>query len=571
MKRGRIISYTHQHRSSFFSSQSRYFKQKNLLFCLFGALLCAISQFRTLPRSHGDSHNPPIDSHRYDPENNTAEGLVSSGTASLGGQSQTLAERGPIPASINTRPRTAVNHDEGPAPSNSTNTSSSTTSTPASYPTLPQGQEPQQPQQQAIVKNAIVHIGPYKTGSSTIQEYSNALRIPLKQDGYEMPYSHQFSNGTSISNPWSNQVNFATCFYHNAKPSRIAERDVYPCRNDLLESGLDIGQQNHGNSIFLSAESFSALEEEGIAALRDYLHPTWNNITIIAYYRRYYDWILSFHNEVSRTIMTKDPWRVFENNATDLLGASIVNDLTSNIDLLEDMHHKYTLTVIQRYRKYFSNIVVVNMHEKRNMGFLEHFYCVLIPHGENTCAALRHMLSNQAQLEANRSSQNIAYLELAYAAHRKGMFHIQTKEHCAHVAVAMKGYQEKVLNRTVADFPRRCLPSDVLDRMWNTSVQAEKEFRNQHVSAGGAASGNSDGDDHDDGGVAPPLLAAQRDDFEKLSKSRLCEVDFDAILGTLAWREFFEKHVPMHDSATNSTVFRNKDLVGTASKYLWPE
>jgi len=35
-----------------------------------------------------------------------------------------------------------------------------------------------------------------------------------------------------------------------------------------------------------------------------------------------------------------------------------------------------------------------------------------------------------------------------------------------------------------------------------------------------------------------------KDDFDKKSKSQLCEVDFNAILETAVWREFFEKHAP---------------------------
>ena len=96
-----------------------------------------------------------------------------------------------------------------------------------------------------------------------------------------------------------------------------------PCRNDLLEAGLDISKQNQ-HSILFSAETFSALEEEGVKAIYEYLNPTWKNITIIAYYRRYYDWILSFHNQVA---IAENPWPTFERNSTDFLVRSIVDDL----------------------------------------------------------------------------------------------------------------------------------------------------------------------------------------------------------------------------------------------------
>ena len=116
-------------------------------------------------------------------------------------------------------------------------------------------------------------------------------------------------------------MQFATCFFHNAKSARFSERNVSPCRNDLLEAGLDISKQNQ-HSISFSAETFSALEEEEVKAIYEYLNPTWKNITIIAYYRRYYDWILSFHNQVA---IAENPWPTFERNSTDFLVRSITS------------------------------------------------------------------------------------------------------------------------------------------------------------------------------------------------------------------------------------------------------
>jgi hypothetical protein len=52
----------------------------------------------------------------------------------------------------------------------------------------------------AAVKNAVVHIGPHKTGSTTIQEHSLALQTHLLSDGYGMPYAHTFTDGKKFMN-----------------------------------------------------------------------------------------------------------------------------------------------------------------------------------------------------------------------------------------------------------------------------------------------------------------------------------------------------------------------------------
>ena len=40
-------------------------------------------------------------------------------------------------------------------------------------------------------------------------------------------------------------------------------------------------------------------------------------------------------------------------------------------------------------------------------------------------------------------------------------------------------------------------------------------------------------------------IAEMRADFEKKSKSGLCEVNFDDVLRRDTWRIFFEKHAPL--------------------------
>ena len=124
--------------------------------------------------------------------------------------------------------------------------------------------------------NAVIHIGPHKTGTTAIQHYSKVLHLELASDKYEMPWMHLKNNGEE------NQVHFATCFLPDGK----VERTVYPCREGLLKAGLNIAQQNN-NSLLVSAETFAATEVNGVAELKEYLDQAWNNVTIVTTYRRY--------------------------------------------------------------------------------------------------------------------------------------------------------------------------------------------------------------------------------------------------------------------------------------------
>jgi len=53
---------------------------------------------------------------------------------------------------------------------------------------------------------AIVHMGIYKTGSTTIQHQSRRYKQQLKEDGYEMPHIR------TTARQIINQVRFASCF-----------------------------------------------------------------------------------------------------------------------------------------------------------------------------------------------------------------------------------------------------------------------------------------------------------------------------------------------------------------------
>eukprot|EP00985_Skeletonema_marinoi_P001740 scaffold696_cov239-Skeletonema_marinoi.AAC.6 len=138
-----------------------------------------------------------------------------------------------------------------------------------------------------------------------------------------MPWKHLKQN----VNPWENQVNFATCFL----PERANEHSKFPCREDLLEAGLSIAQQNN-NSLLVSAETFAHAETTGVAELKTYLGQAWSNVTIVATYRRYYEWVVSLHcehNKIKRHLAGHKLWQAIQKNETERLYPSIQDTLAT--------------------------------------------------------------------------------------------------------------------------------------------------------------------------------------------------------------------------------------------------
>jgi hypothetical protein len=406
--------------------------------------------------------------------------------------------------------------------------------------------------------NAVIHIGPHKTGTTTIQRYSARLIDKLAQDGYEMPFSHfnaildrqqndKDHNDSSYSPPRaiSNQVHIATCFLgdtYNNNPSRMnvfslkirKTKDVFKCRKDLLQSSHEIAQAN--NSILISAETFDHLNTEGIAALNDFVSPLWKNVTIVVAYRRYYNWITSYYNQASKG----NGWKVFRQNATDTLRPSIYDALT-NSTWVEIITSRYTLFLIQDFKRYFNNVVTVNLHdESAEFELVEYFYCSVIPHAPHTCEAVKKEKEQQSEEHRKTKSRKnksvpLFYQDMAYAAHRSGMIDVRTKDEYAMVANAIQdhatslvpavlGVEDHSQQQYLHPLKMRCPPKHILDRLWDISLRAEREILHHRED-------NPHGE--------PESERQLKVDFEKQSKTSLCEVDMLATLDSSVWKDFF--------------------------------
>ena len=360
--------------------------------------------------------------------------------------------------------------------------------------------------------NAVIHIGPHKTGTTSIQEYSKVLYPELIADNYEMPWKHLKKTA------WENQVEFATCFVTERDETRIA----YPCRQDLLEAGLDLSRQNN-HSLLVSAETF-AQRATGVAKLKSYLDQAWSNVTIVATYRRYYDWIISFHHELNRIhrqFAQRNLWQAIQKNETDRLYPGIPDTLSIR---RWDLDHNYPTAVIGRYKKIFSNVVVMNYHDKTK-DLLERFYCDAIPNAPRACKKAIEMTKNGDGGKANQS-HNAVYEELTYAAHRSGRINVDSQKSCETVTTSIKTHQEKTLKLSSDDFPRACPSSKILNEIWDISLRSEKDF-NKHV---------NNGLDYEGEGS---LLSSLKDDFDAYSRTKLCQVDVYTVLQSQVWRDFF--------------------------------
>ena len=130
---------------------------------------------------------------------------------------------------------------------------------------------------------------------------------------------------------------------------------------------------DNGSNILLSSEELNH-PELNTAELTSYLVPEYK-IHVVLYYRRFYDWIYSIYNEVTKESENQEPQH-----------RNFVEWLTQEMfDIFEPL---YSLTVYKRYQMVLGvfNVSVVNMHEDPdNFHTTERFFCDHVDRALHLC------------------------------------------------------------------------------------------------------------------------------------------------------------------------------------------
>ena len=271
--------------------------------------------------------------------------------------------------------------------------------------------------------------------------------------GYEMPwYFSNFSNdglgltGNPRINP-ENQVQFTSCFLASGRDVG----SIYPCEPTLLLAGLEIGSL--GKNMFISSETMSKLSTQELGSLQVFLRSRFEHISVIIVYRRYYDWLMSMRNQVSKLgdLRSKQtPLQFFKEH-------------TSSYSAV------YTVPLLSRLRhNHYDDIVVLN-HQDESTDLVENIYCEAMPDTLRTCQAYRN-LTDQVRVNPSR---NLFYEDFARAAQRSGVVEFRTEEQFTTFVKSAKELQETTLGLRPEDFMLKCLSDREVQILLNKSLHAE--------------------------------------------------------------------------------------------------
>lgn len=346
----------------------------------------------------------------------------------------------------------------------------------------------------------VLHVGPHKTGTTSIQEfiYNSIVGKDKKpffaEDNFTIPLSRELPGYYKDA---GSPLNFAHCMIKNFKKDR-GDMSAQWCNKirSVLPKFMHKNYEAKRN-ILIVAEDF---DRETIDHMRiqHYARP-YKRIKVVATYRRLHEWLFSFYNQIIKAYA-----RVYIANKTEF--PSFVEWVGSEYDSITKQH---TFAVMERYRNSgrFESIDVLNMHD--GIELLENVFCNFL----DTPATCRNV----------RDRKNV---KIANKGQRQDYNRLCTK---ALIAGKIKKYSKRITRKVEASItksniklpPPVCANETFLVRLLGTEMEQEKYYFPQWY----AQSGEDE----------------LRKAFEE-SKPNFCSMDVDTILTTGVLDVVFEAY-----------------------------
>jgi hypothetical protein len=407
----------------------------------------------------------------------------------------------------------------------------------------------------------VIHMGPPKTATSSIQEEltSRHQQSLLEADNYMYVGAYlkagkllKFAN-YSASNAIKQAMTDLTCHSavhkaratHNTMVSTTNNTNTttvtipYPkCWHNFLQA-LD---ESEGKNILISQEimSFRLMKTKtGLApvdweALQQALSGRWNLLVVVGY-RRLTEWVPSAKQQNERWSLQKpamNGWPGLGNGKGQhsqplfpyaLEFISVIDGSKRRPKWLHNngrmFKYLYTNNVIELLDAAAPNIPVkiLNLHLPETL--LVSFFCQVLPGAEKNCASSRQLAAAAGASEKRvNPAQSAAYDMLATAAAGQGLVDRGAWSRRA-VAVAARGYHERVLNRT--RWILQCPRERELKLYLNSSLRVEEELLPDFYAT--------------DAGEKQ-----HRADFSAaVARKKYCWIDANAVLKQSVWRDFF--------------------------------
>lgn len=314
---------------------------------------------------------------------------------------------------------------------------------------------------------AVIHIGPEKSGSTSLQRFMFQQRIRKSLSNVDH-YARIPDDNLLFDKNW------ATCF------DRVPEHYIrYPCHLDAVARTISLALQNNTNLI-VTSETMSKSTFH-VSKLYNFMAHYYNNVYIIAYYRRFFSWIVSIHNQMNKN----------KDIATRI---SLVDYLHDTSIITKKYYTNYFHGAIQRFQQYYDTNHIRYYHLDHltdSLSLEEHFFCTAIPDTFHTCQRTRDIIAKEGLPNRSNGGVDFIYMDLAYYANEMNLLSADipstfgdawiekvataVKYHQYHTLRLENSYDFGNINETVI-----CPHQSTLDLLWNLTIATEQEYFPQY-------------------------------------------------------------------------------------------
>ena len=384
---------------------------------------------------------------------------------------------------------------------------------------------------------AFVHIGAPKTGSTSIQDTMAADRLHLKEDKFFVAVHGQVRPpGTEdyiVDNMLVKCDQLGACLWSEEERQIViqgsGDEDAGKCPDYLLhefDRFASMAKEQKSNIVISNEWLNRQTSETGLSKLlQDF------DTTIVIYYRRFYDWMISAHYQwhfdlgmssfqaLQGKIRLVDFIRMF----CQRLFASEISNLHADTALagLTDIN-EYTWHAYKRYSEipeFDESIQIVNFHDGH---IIKSFYCDVLK-APKACDLETKRLEEK-QFTKTRSKSSTVLFDLAVGVHWSDPTNTGSEISIEDFQKTAQKFQERMLAKGLKedDLPKECLSEKEQQLLLGVSLEYER------ILLPGGSFEDSNGKD------------AMKKDFSKYATSgRFCSVDL-SIVKNPKWDFLFE-------------------------------
>jgi hypothetical protein len=359
----------------------------------------------------------------------------------------------------------------------------------------------------------VLHVGPPKTATTSIQTDLTAFEESLKSDGYE--YAGRFYR--SFTNLQGN----ASTRREDSRLQKSATSVFKACKelprtNCFRDFVVELDKYEAGQKVIISDESLSSWREEDVMALREAIGNEWDVLVVVGY-RRLYEWLPSTKFQRERI----DRWSAVKSNwpGPGLKGLPLDPLFPDYLEKWR-IHHVYTDVLVDMFQKAFP-VSVLNLYDEATVRTT--LLCNIIHDAPNTCTKSKQLDQDQGETRVNQinDAPSSYYDSLATAAAHRGLLDVNTVER-RYVACDIKKHQVEVLKQGFMDFPLKCPTERELSKFLNDSLLFEAKL----IPSSSEAS-----------------VAEHKERFRSHSESKaFCWIDTDAALASEEWKSYFSRY-----------------------------